>query len=282
MKAKEWLLIVLVSFIVITMLGIIVTPEMIHSAQVANSKATIDLIPTSIVPLSGDRIITKRYKITITLPTLTADEKPLVDAIRTAADNAKHEFLQALPDWKHLPEFADRQFDLLIDFKVISQIDTFISILETGSSNTGGAHPIPIKATFVYDRKLGKLITLADLFTSFNPALSALANFARSTLLEKFQIEAPKSDEGSLEAVQEWGFRMRQMLNEGTQPTAENYAAFIIQSAANIQTASPGIILVFPPYQIAPYASGTQTVEVPAYIFAQFLKPNYLSSFAIQ
>jgi len=216
------------------------------------------------------------------LPTLPADAKPLSDAMRTTADNAKRDFVQALPDPQTLPEFANRQFELLLDFKVAAQTPAFISVRESGSSDTGGAHPNPVQAAFVFDRKAGKLVALDDLFADPDTARKALANFAHDTLLKKLMANAPKPGEGSPGAIREWKSNMLQMLDGGTKPTTVNYSVFVVQAGANQDAPSPGITLIFPPYQVAPYVDGTQTVDVPAGTFAKFLKPAYQGDFAAQ
>lgn len=235
--------------------------------------------PASTAPLPGDHAVTRHYKIAIDLPKLPASEKPLADAMRTTADNAKRDFVQALPDPKTLPEFANRQFDLMLDFKVAAQTPAFVSVRESGISDTGGAHPIPVQAAFVFDRKAGKLIALDDLFAQPDAARKALANFAHDALLKKFLANAPKPGDGSPEAIREWKANTVQMLNDGTKPTTVNYSIFVVRAGAAPDAASPGLTLVFPPYQVAPYVYGTQTVDVPASVFAQFLKPGYQGDF---
>ncbi len=230
--------------------------------------------------LPGDHATTKHYKIAINLPALPADAKPLAGALRATADDAKREFLQALPDPKQMPEFADRQFELLLDFKLAADTPAFTSVRETGMQDTGGAHPIPVEAAFVYDRKAGKLVTLDDLFADPDAARKALANFAHDALLKKFLAGAPKSGEGSPEALREWKSNMTQMLNDGTKPTTVNYSVFVVRAGNTGNAASPGLTLIFPPYQVAAYVYGTQSVDVPAGVFAKFLKPAYASAFA--
>ena len=230
--------------------------------------------------MPGDHAVTRHYKIAITMPSMPADEKPLADAMRATADNAKRDVRQALPDPATLPEFANRQFDLLLDFKITARTPAFVSARETGSSDTGGAHPIPVQAAFVYERKAGKLIALDDLFADPDAARKALANFAHDTLLKKFMANAPKPGEGSPDAIREWKANMVQMLNDGTKPTTVNYSVFVVQAGAARGAPSPGITLVFPPYQVAPYVDGAQTVDVPASVFARFLKPEYQGDFA--
>lgn len=259
-------------------------PVAASAASDASTAAPVIAAPPaseSSAGLPGDHAVTKRYKIAITLPSLPANEQPIGAALRTTADNAKREFLKALPDPIQMPEFADRQLQLLIDFKIAANTSGFTSVRETGMQDTGGAHPIPVQAAFVFDRKAGKLITLDDLFTDPDAARKALANFAHDTLLKKFSADAPKPGDGSSpDAIREWKSNMLQMLNDGTKPTSVNYSVFVVRAGDKENASSPGLTLIFPPYQVAPYVYGAQTVEVPASIFAQFLKAGYKSDFA--
>lgn len=252
------------------------------SAASASTPVISPPAPAGTAILPGDHTTTGRYKIAIRLPTLPADEKPLADALRATADNAKREFMQALPDPTQLPEFAHRQFEMQLEFKVAANTPAFTSVRETGMQDTGGAHPIPVQAAFAFDRKAGRLIALDDLFAQPEAARKALANFARDTLLKKFMSNAPKPGEGSPEAAREWKANMTQMLNDGTKPTTVNYSVFVVRAGNASDAPSPGLSLIFPPYQVAPYVFGTQTVDVPAGVFAKFLKPAYQHDFAVQ
>jgi hypothetical protein len=236
--------------------------------------------PAGTANLPDDHATAQHYKIAINLPALPPGMEPLADALRTTADNAKREFLQSLPDPQQMPEFANRHFELLLDFKVAAATPAFTSVRETGMQDTGGAHPIPVEAAFVFDRKEGKLIALDDLFVQPVSARTALADFVHDKLLKKFAAEAPKPGEGSPEAIREWKTNMLQMLDEGTKPTTVNYSLFVVRAGTQATSASPGLTLIFPPYQVAPYASGTQTVEVPASLFAKYLKPEYKNAFS--
>jgi hypothetical protein len=235
--------------------------------------------PAGTAPVPGDHAMTRHYRIAITMPHLPADENPLADALRTTADNAKRDFIQALPDPQALPEFANRRFELILDFKVVARTAAFTSVRETGSSDTGGAHPIPVEASFVFDRKAGRLVTLDDLFADPAAARRTLANFAHDTLLKKFMANAPKPGEGSRDAIREWKANTLQMLNEGTQPTSVNYSVFAVRAGSTEGAPSPGLTLIFPPYQVAPYVYGSQAVDVPSSVFTKFLKPAYSGDF---
>ena len=246
----------------------------------ADAASTAADAPADAAGLPADQATSRRYKISINLPTLQADEKPLADALRASADNAKREFMQALPDPEQLPEFVDRQLQLFLDFKVAARTPAFTSVVESGGSDTGGAHPMPVQGAFVFDRKAGRLVTLDDLFSDPEGARKALAYVAREALLERFMADAPEPGEGTPQALQEWKANMLQMLDEGSKPTAANYALFSVRAGAYDNAASPGLTLIFAPYQVAPYVYGTQTVDVPTDVFAKFLKPAYQGDFA--
>ena len=232
------------------------------------------------LPLS-DHINTSRYKIDINYFGFGANESRLRDYLRQVGTEAKRNFHRSLPDPRQFPELANRQFQLLIDFKLAARTNAFVSVRETGFQDTGGAHPAPIDAAIVYDIHAHRTITLDDLFSNPDAARKALADYARADLMKKIMAQAPKPGEGSPEAVKEWKANAKQMIDHGTQPTPRNFANFIVRATDNPLDPSPGLMLIFPPYQVAAYVYGTQTVFAPTAVFVQLLKPQYRNAFGI-
>ena len=230
---------------------------------------------------TGEHANTPRYRIDISYPRLPAEEAPLRATLRKVAAVAKQEFMQALPDPDRFPEFADRQMQLLIDFRIAARTRDFVSVRETGMQDTGGAHPIPIDSTIVYDVRAHHAVPLDDLFIDADAAHKALSDYSRTELTKKILAQAPKPGEGSPEAIREWKTNARKMIDDGTQPTTQNFANFIVRAGAGPGDASPGLTLIFPPYQVAAYVYGTQTVDVSGSIFAQYLKPQYRGAFGL-
>lgn len=229
-------------------------------------------------PLPGDNVTTPRYKIAIHYPTLSAQEAVLAQALRDTSAAAKRDFMQALPDPKQFPEFADRQLQLQLDYTVAARTADFTSVRERGLSDTGGAHPIPVDGSFVYDVHAQRVIALDDLFTDPAAARQRLSTLARNALSEKLMAKAPDASEALPEARREWTDNMRQMIDDGTDPTAANFSNFVVRAGAGDTAA--GLTLIFSPYQVAPYVYGTQTVDVPAEVFTGLLKPQYRQAFA--
>lgn len=184
---------------------------------------------------------------------------------------AKHEFMQALPDPQKFPEFASRQLQLLIDYRVTASSPAFISVRGKGMLDTGGAHPVPLDTSFVFDRQQQRVLALDDLFVDPESARKLLADFARTALDRKLLAQAPGTHEAPPKVRKEWLDNMRGMIDAGTKPEAKNFEQFQVDDG--------GLLLVFPPYQVAPYVYGTQTVVVPLEVFAAALKPHYRAAF---
>ncbi len=116
--------------------------------------------------------------------------------------------------------------------------------------DTLGAHPNAFYRTFTFDLKTGAELSIADLFTprsNYLTRLSAISEFELSkTLGENADIE---------------------YIRQGVTAEALNFQTFSIEGE--------NLILIFPPYQVAPYAFGTQEVSIPLSQLAEILKPVY-------
>lgn len=238
-----------------------------RSAPVASTGAA----PAAAASVPGDQASTPRYSIAIAYPELPSAASVLVAALHANSLAAKREFMRALPDPVRFPEFADRQLELLIDYRIAATTPAFLSVRAQGMEDTGGAHPIPLQDTFVFDRHAGRVIALSDLFADPQPARDRLAEFARTELRRQLLAKAPGEGEATEQARREWMASMGDMIDEGTRPTVQDLAHFVVRA--------DGIELVFPPYQVAPYVYGTQLVRVPASVFAGLLKPEYRAAF---
>ncbi|HET6906070.1 MAG TPA: RsiV family protein [Rhodanobacteraceae bacterium] len=264
----------------IALLAITGCPATQTADPVAPQAAAPRGAPVAASSVGDEHVSTPRYRIDVSYPALTGDEAPLSAMLHRIAKAARQGFLQALPDPRIFPEFANRQLQLRIDFRLAARSNAFTSIREAGFQDTGGAHPAPIDAAIVYDIHAQRTVPLDDLFARPGAARKALADFARAGLTEKMMAQAPRAGEGSPDAIREWKANAMRMIADGTAPTQQNFANFIVRAGANPDDPSPGLTLIFPPYQVAAYVYGTQTVDVPARVFAAYLEPRYQAAFA--
>lgn len=124
-----------------------------------------------------------------------------------------------------------------------------ISYIYTIDEYSGGAHGMTYFKTFVFDTTTGKKLSLADLFTPGTNYLSELSTAARAQLP---RVIGPDAD--------------AQMIASGTTPDEKNFENFFIDNH--------NIVFLFPPYQVAAYAQGPVTLQIPTSALPG-LKPQY-------
>lgn len=213
---------------------------------------------------------------TIRFPALQPQWRALDTAIHDYADTSKREFLQASAAADRV---KDLDYSLDLTFSIARRTADFVSVTATGSSFTGGAHGMPIVASFNLDLSGKKLVALGDLFVDPAAAFKALSDECRRQLEGRYAARmrddadamTPAQVATDAESTKKW-------VEEGTTPTPESFGTFLIDG---LDTKAIGVTVIFPPYQVAPYADGTQQVEVPAKVFYDLLKPEYKDAFAI-
>lgn len=218
----------------------------------------------------------KGYTFQIVYPALKPEWKPLDDAIRGFAAVEKQDFLGASTS-------ADRVFavdyTLDLNFIVARRTADFVSVVTSGSSFVGGAHGMPILASFNLDLTNGKLTTLPELFADAQAGLKALSAECQRQLEGRYEAKTRENSGAMTPAQQASDIQfMRHWIEKGTQPNAGNFSVFLIDG---LDARAIGLTVIFPPYKVAAYADGPQQVEVPAEVFYDLLKPEYKDAFAI-
>lgn len=122
--------------------------------------------------------------------------------------------------------------------------EDLISINFGESTFEGGAHPNHGNFVLNYDLKTGRELKLADLFKPGSKYLSTISAYAIRDLQSR---KDPESGENMGIAQDIW--------EDGAKPTADNYQVWNVTKK--------GLMITFPPYQVAAYAYGPQTVIVP-------------------
>jgi len=121
-----------------------------------------------------------------------------------------------------------------IAFRSFTAAPRLLSIRFEELRDTGGAHPNQAYAGFTFDLGAQTQLGLSDLFGDLPAALSLLSELA--------------------------GRRMDLVMGgapfpEGYAPKVENFAVFVLDGG--------DLVVTFPPYQVASFAQGPQTLRVP-------------------
>jgi hypothetical protein len=212
------------------------------------------------------------YSYRIHYPELDPKWQALHDALHAYADTQKKDFLAA-QGGEHSANAGEYRLD--ITFTVARRTDDFISVLVSGSSFTGGAHPNPLTASFVAHTADNRLVAIGDLFADQTAALKILSDEARAQLAGRFEAQL-RDQIGEGDALTKALKDMREWVERGTEPKPENFAVYLVDG---LESKAIGLTLVFPPYQVAPYVDGAPQVEVGAGLFHTALKPEYVSAF---
>jgi hypothetical protein len=198
------------------------------------------------------------YEITAKYPTATPIATAgSVEANAKAVDVMKQFEVNAIAEFKKQGNFANLSHDdvqmmgldqrkesLRIAYEAHTGSGT-VSYVFTIVEDTLGAHPNTTYQTFTFNTKTGTVLSLSDLFAPGASYLTTLSNKTRALL----PAAIAKREGISAASVD------KTMLNSGTTAKAENFQ--------NWYTEGTNLVIIFPPYQVAAYAAGTQTVSIP-------------------
>ncbi len=115
---------------------------------------------------------------------------------------------------------------------------------------TDGAHGLESTKTFSFS-PTGQQVAVASLFSNGLDGLKTIAPYVKAQL-----VHSPGAD--------------ATMIDAGTAPTVDNYQSFTIED--------DGIIFIFDPYQVAPYAVGQQSVRVPLSVFSDIASKDIFTT----
>ncbi len=143
----------------------------------------------------------------------------------------------------------DRKESIMIDYEEMLGSKT-VSYVFTLFVDTLGAHPNAFYRTFTFDLSTGAELKIADLFVPRSEYLTRLSAIA------EFELAKSLGETADIDYIR-----------QGVTPDALNFQSFAVEG--------DNLLLVFPPYQVAPYSAGTQEVSIPLSQLAEILKPAY-------
>ncbi len=245
----------------VAVLLVIVTGIVLYAAM---KPAPVQAPAALTLPASGYTEHAQYYDIAANYPTTT----PLAASVGAAADAAAIAKIQTaisalISQFKADGNFANlsprditmmgfdqgRKESLQINYLIASSPRT-VSYIFTTYMDTLGAHPNTTFTTLTFDTKTGAELALGDIFASGTDYLDTLSRLARQMLPGIIGEGADAS-----------------FINPGTTPDASNFQNFFFDNK--------DFVVLFPPYQVAPYSSGPQTLRIPITQLDSILKVEY-------
>ncbi|MDB6164731.1 MAG: hypothetical protein JWL98_2163, partial [Xanthomonadaceae bacterium] len=210
-----------------------------------------------------------RYIIGISYPPI-ADRYPgLAAELKRYADAARADVMQAVAGLGDQKPTAP--YDLSISFTQVVANPQIVAVAADGSSYTGGAHGAPLVARFVWLPEQNRRLTAAELVpdrSAWRDISGLVRDQLQAALVQRVDADhLPPADRADV--LKQAG----RMIAEGTGPDVANFSQFEPVLSPDGRIAA--LRFVFAPYQVGPYADGTQTVDIPADV----LLPNIASGY---
>ncbi|WP_305804553.1 DUF3298 and DUF4163 domain-containing protein [Stenotrophomonas sp. YIM B06876] len=217
---------------------------------------------------------TSRYVVGISYPPAAAKYPGLARALVTYAAAAKEELLEAVEVLGNDKPTAP--YELSLSFELAVDTPRVVAATADGSRYTGGAHGEPLVARFVWLPGREEMLSAAQMVPS-GEGWKAIGGYVARQLREQ-AIARAEAEALSPEEQRAQVRNLSKMIDEGTSPTADNFAQFqpLLDAGGRIAA----IRFVFPPYQVGPYSDGTQSVDVPAKVLLPYVAPAYQELFA--
>lgn len=210
----------------------------------AKTDSSIDLKVTASVGKIIDN--TKPFAINVKYPILSGiKDNTILNKINSTILNNVNDKINTFkadtlsdPPMAGLPgqPSVDGDYQFFGNYKGIVSVEERLSEFSPGS-----AHPNNYSNTYSFDLNTGEMLNnITDLCVDKNNCLTSIAKLTQKHLkevLNKMQV-----------GTQDW-------TNEGSNAKIDNYQDFMVKDS--------GLMIIFDPYQVAPYSAGTIYVTVP-------------------
>jgi peptidoglycan-N-acetylmuramic acid deacetylase PdaC-like protein/uncharacterized protein DUF3298 len=234
--------------------------------------------PAADVPATGelkDVIETNEaYIVGISYPPTLNKYPGLAQAVAAYSTAARAELMQAVAGFGN--DKPSAPYELSLSFEQIAETPELVAVAADGSRYTGGAHGEPLVARFVWLPAQNKLLTANELVPKVE-SWAIIGAYIREQLHTGVSVRAD-ADEMPPEERLQFVRSADKMIDEGTEPDVDNFSQF--QPVIGADGKITALRFVFPPYQVGPYADGTQTVDVPAAVLLPHVAAEYVGLFA--
>lgn len=185
---------------------------------------------------------TPRYKLAVSYPEIHNLGDPNRET--TANNLIKERIQKSIGAFKEASQEAvdispEIKSEMQMDYEVIYISPSILSIkIRESTYIEGDPHPLSIFWSVNYNFRDNREIVLADLFNPGSNYLPALSDLSREKLESQLR-----------------EYYSQELIELGTAPEPENFSVFFLTKGK--------LVITFNVYAVAPYAAGSQTIEIP-------------------
>ncbi|NUS61605.1 MAG: DUF3298 domain-containing protein [Lysobacter sp.] len=228
---------------------------------------------TVAAPLADVVETTPRYVIGVSYPKEAAPYPGLVAALTKYAGDARGDLMDAVEGLGN--DTPSAPYELSLAYTTLVDSPSLVAIGADGSLYTGGAHGSPLIARWVWLPQQNAMLT-SDKLVPDAAGWQAISDFVREQLHTALS-QRIDADDVPTESRADMLKDATRMIDDGTEPKADAFSEF--EPRVGRDGRIDALRFVFPPYQVGPYADGTQTVDVPAEVLLPHVAPPYRSLF---
>ena len=227
---------------------------------------------SSIATAESERIEARRsdeYELRIEAAEIDPGHQPLLRAVSLYSAQVRDEFLGQVEAAKAEGFEFDLPWQLELKLSRVVNGERVVAVQASGFVFQGGAHGLPLEASFVYlvDRK--QMMAIDDWFAD-DAVWEAIS--ARAVSLLQSQL-APMAGEHDGDSEENLEAQSRDWLLEGAGPDPQNFHLYLPQLGQDQKIEA--LQISFAPYQVAPYAAGSPEVSIGADLLIDHLKPEF-------
>lgn len=217
---------------------------------------------------------TGSYIVGITYGSTISNYPGLARTVAAHSDQARAELMEAVEAFGN--DRPPSPYELSITYRVALETPELVAVSAEGSRYTGGAHGEPIVERFVWLPKQQRLLTAEQLVPD-EASWTEIGAYVREQLHTALSLRADQDDLAPEDRARLVRTADRQ-IREGTAPEVDNFRSF--EPRVDASGRITALRFIFPPYQVGPYADGTQAVDVPAQVLLPHVAEEYRDLFA--
>jgi hypothetical protein len=230
--------------------------------------------PAAVPELKDVIETTDRYVIGVSYPPSINRYPGLAQAVHAYTEQARAALVEAAGAFGN--DTPPAPYELSLGYHMLLETPSLVALAADGSRYTGGAHGEPLVERFVWLPQEQRMLD-ADALVPALKGWAAIGSYVREQLHTSASVRAEADDlppEERLRLVR----NADKLIEEGTGPEVENFSRYepVTDGSGRITA----LRFVFPPYQVGPYADGTQSVEVPTSVVLPHVAPEYRRLFA--